>query len=51
MNYKNYEVAIKFKHHVELVGWPTNIPFANPSNIRVVGFLKTLRMLAPVCGN
>lgn len=43
MNYVNYEIAIKYKHHVELIGWPTSIPFANPSKIGTVGPLKNLR--------
>ena len=43
MNYVNYDIAIVEKHKVELVGWPTRIPFANPSAIGTIGDIRTLR--------
>lgn len=43
MNYLNYETAIVEKYHVTLVGWPSTLPFANPSNIGTVGDIRTLR--------
>lgn len=37
MNYANYDIAIVEKYKVELVGWPSQILFANPSAIGTVG--------------
>jgi hypothetical protein len=36
MCYVRYEQDIITKHKVELVGWPTSIRFANPSDIGTV---------------
>jgi hypothetical protein len=43
MNYLNYPIAIQQKHHVELLGWPQNIPFANPHHITVVAVARKLQ--------
>ncbi|KAF8151388.1 hypothetical protein B0H34DRAFT_801142 [Crassisporium funariophilum] len=42
MNYANYNKAIMLKYHVEFLGWPVNIPFANPSKIGTTPLLRTL---------
>ena len=43
MNYVNYDVAIVEKHKVQLVGWPSAIPFANPSTVGTVDNIRSLR--------
>jgi hypothetical protein len=43
MNYVNYSTAIQQKHHVELLGWPQSIPFANPHHITVVTVARKLQ--------
>lgn len=43
MNYVNYEEAIVVRYKVELVGWPSGVPFVKPSQIRSVGKLQKLR--------
>ncbi|KAF8338599.1 hypothetical protein F5887DRAFT_982590 [Amanita rubescens] len=43
MNYLNYETSIVAVYHVKLVGWPTNVPFGNPSNIGDVSSVRALR--------
>ena len=42
MNYVNYDVAIVEKHKVQLIGWPSAIPFANPSTNSMVDDIKSL---------
>lgn len=34
MNYQNYETAIVSCYQVHLIGWPSHIPFANPSTVK-----------------
>ena len=44
MNYINYKTAIVQKYHVQLVGWPSDIPFVNPhqlTNTAAANSLKT----------
>jgi len=36
MNYASYATSIQLKHHIELIGWPIDVPFQNPSAIGVV---------------
>ena len=43
MNYLNYATSIQQKHHVELLGWPASIPFANPHHITVVAVTRRLQ--------
>ncbi|KIK04385.1 hypothetical protein K443DRAFT_130862 [Laccaria amethystina LaAM-08-1] len=43
MNYINYRTSIQQKHHVELLGWPVNIPFANPHHITTVAMARKLQ--------
>ena len=43
MNYLNYVTSIQQKHHVELLGWPASIPFANPHHITVVAVARLLQ--------
>jgi hypothetical protein len=43
MNYINYATSIQQKYRVELLGWPTNIPFANPHHITVVAVARKLQ--------
>jgi hypothetical protein len=43
MCYVKYEQEIIIKHKVKLVGWPTSIKFANPSDIGTVGNIRKLR--------
>jgi hypothetical protein len=43
MNYVNYATSIQQKHHVELLGWPDSIPFANPHHITVVAVARMLQ--------
>lgn len=42
MNYANYDRAVVTRHHVQLLGWPMGVPFANPSNIGQVDQIRTL---------
>ncbi|KAF8156909.1 hypothetical protein B0H34DRAFT_783175 [Crassisporium funariophilum] len=43
MNYINYWTSIVQKHHVELLGWPNNIPFTNPHQITIVSVARKLQ--------
>jgi hypothetical protein len=43
MNYLNYPTSIQQKYHVELLGWPESIPFANPHHITVVAVARKLQ--------
>ena len=43
MNYINYRTSIIQKHHVELLGWPVNIPFANPHQITTIAVARKLQ--------
>jgi hypothetical protein len=43
MNYVNYATSIQQKHHVELLGWPESILFANPHHITVVAVARMLQ--------
>jgi hypothetical protein len=43
MNYVNYATSIQQKHHIELLGWPESIPFANPHHITVVAVARMLQ--------
>jgi hypothetical protein len=43
MCYVRYKQDIITKHKVELVGWPTSIRFANPSDIGTVDDIQKLR--------
>ncbi|KAF8221173.1 hypothetical protein L208DRAFT_1329741 [Tricholoma matsutake] len=42
MCYKNYEWDIVTKHKAEIIGWPTTIKFANPSEIGTVEEIQKL---------
>jgi hypothetical protein len=48
MNYVNYRTSIQQKHHVELLGWPTDIPFANPHQITTVAIARKLQNVLSV---
>ena len=43
MNYNNYDTAIVETYGVKIVGWPTSVPFTNPSNIGTIGEIRKLR--------
>jgi hypothetical protein len=43
MNYINYRTSIVKKHHVELLGWPVDIPFVNPYQITTVAIARKLQ--------
>ncbi|KAH7909350.1 hypothetical protein BJ138DRAFT_1102770 [Hygrophoropsis aurantiaca] len=43
MNYLNYENGIVESHSVQLLGWPSDVPFTNPSNIGTVHEMRKLR--------
>ena len=43
MCYRKYDQNIVTRHKVELVGWPTSINFANPSEIGNVDDIRKLR--------
>lgn len=43
MNYANYETVIVEALGARLLGWPSNVRFANPSDIGTVGEIRTLR--------
>lgn len=43
MNYSDYRRAIVEKLHAKLVGWLSNVPFANPSDIAKINLLKILQ--------
>ncbi|KAG1807129.1 uncharacterized protein BJ212DRAFT_1213435, partial [Suillus subaureus] len=42
MNYNNYDTAIVETYAVWLVGWPADVNFISPSNIRTVGEIQKL---------
>lgn len=43
MNYHNYDTSIVQRHSVQIRGWPTDVPFASPSEIGTVNAIRTLR--------
>ena len=43
MNYANYKTSIVQKYHVQLLGWPSDIPFANPHQITTAAAAKSLQ--------
>ena len=43
INFANFEVAIKEKYGIDLVGWPEGVPFQSPTAITSVEHLWTLR--------
>ncbi|KAH7904945.1 hypothetical protein BJ138DRAFT_1234068 [Hygrophoropsis aurantiaca] len=43
MNYENYEKNIMQKYRVQLIGWPTDIPFVSPSKINTITEARKLR--------
>ncbi|KAJ7735190.1 hypothetical protein B0H16DRAFT_1731452 [Mycena metata] len=43
MSYMHFKVDIQQRWRVKVVGWPTNIPFENPSKIGKVDILRTIR--------
>jgi hypothetical protein len=48
MCYVKYEQDIVTKHKVEIVGWPTSVKFANPSEIGTVEDIRKLRQALKV---
>ena len=42
MNYINYKTSIVLKYHVQLVGWPSEIPFINPHQLTTIASAKSL---------
>ena len=42
MNYVNYKTSIILKYHVQLVGWPSEIPFINPHQLTTIITAKSL---------
>ena len=42
MNYVNYKMSIILKYHVQLVGWPSEIPFINPYQLMTITSTKSL---------
>lgn len=42
MSYKQYDQDIRAMHGVTIEGWPSDIPFAPPSKIKVAYHIKTL---------
>lgn len=43
MNYINYKTSIVQKYHVQLVGWPADIPFVNPHQLTTSAAAKSLQ--------
>ncbi|KAF8054770.1 hypothetical protein FPV67DRAFT_1681830 [Lyophyllum atratum] len=43
MKYIDYDVGIVLKHKVALLGWPSGVPFVNPSKLSTVGEVSKLR--------
>jgi hypothetical protein len=43
MSYTNYDIDIRYKHRVELVGWPSHVPFTSPSHITTGVALRAVR--------
>ncbi|KAJ7084528.1 hypothetical protein B0H15DRAFT_949931 [Mycena belliarum] len=43
MSYANYLVAIQQTWKVKLVGWPTDIPFVNPSKLGTIDRVRRIR--------
>jgi hypothetical protein len=43
MNYINYRTSIVQKHHIELLGWPVDIPFVNPHQITSIAMARKLQ--------
>lgn len=43
MNYLNYRTSIVQKHHVQLLGWPAGIPFANPHQLTTTAAARELQ--------
>jgi hypothetical protein len=42
MNYVNYKTSIVQKYHVQLLGWPSDIPFINPHQLTTIAAARTL---------
>jgi len=42
MNYVNYKTSIVQKYHVQLLGWPSDIPFVNPHQLTTIAAARTL---------
>lgn len=43
MSYTNYNLDIRHQYHVELSGWPDNVPFTSPSHITTSSALQAVR--------
>src|ERR1700678_1295692 len=43
MNYASYATSIQQKHHIELIGWPADVRFQNPSGMGIVAEARKLR--------
>ena len=43
MNYVNYKTSIVQKYHVQLLGWPSDIPFVNPHHLTTIAAAKSLQ--------
>ncbi|KAI5999209.1 hypothetical protein EDD15DRAFT_2193883 [Pisolithus albus] len=43
INFVNFEVAIKEKHGIDLLGWPEGVPFQSPHAIMNAEHLRSLR--------
>jgi hypothetical protein len=43
MNYVNYKTAIVQKYHVQLLGWPSDLPFVNPHQLTTSAAARTLQ--------
>ena len=42
MNFVNYKTSIVQKYHVQLLGWPSAIPFINPHQLTAVAPARSL---------
>ncbi|KAI6113498.1 hypothetical protein EDD17DRAFT_1497924, partial [Pisolithus thermaeus] len=42
INFVNFEVAIKVRYGIDLLGWPEGIPFQSPCAITNAEHLQTL---------
>ena len=45
MNYVNYNTSIVLKYHVQLIGWPSEIPFINPHQLTTIAAKSLLDSL------
>lgn len=43
MNYLNYKTSIVQKYHVQLLGWPSDIPFVNPHQLTTIAAARSLQ--------